>query len=74
MKSTQDAAHVTYSDLKTYLLSYESHVSPDVQGLESFRLNETPEALAQRKKNGKAFLEKEEVTNLVQWKLWVTFI
>ena len=69
MNSTQDAAHVTYSDLKTYLLSYESHVSPDVQGLELFRLNETPEALAQRKKNGKSFLEKEEVTNLVQWKL-----
>ena len=74
MESTDGAAHVTYSTLKTHLLSYESHVPPNIQGLESLRLNDTPEALAQRKKNGEAFLEKKEVTSLVEWKLWVTFI
>lgn len=74
MESTKSADHITYSDLKTRLLSYNSHVPPDIERLESLRLNDTPEALAQRKKNAEAFLEKEEVLSLVQWKLWVTFI
>ena len=69
MESTDGAAHVTYSDLQTHLLSYNSHVPPDIRRLELLRLKDTPEALAQRKKNGEAFLEKEEVTSLVQWKL-----
>ena len=74
MESTDGAAHVTYSDLKTHLLLYESHVPPNIQGLESLRINEIPETLAQRKKDGEAFLEKEEVKSLVEWKLWVTFM
>ena len=74
MESTDSADHVIYSHLKTRLLSYDSHIPPDIRRLDSLRLNDTPEALAQRKKNGEAFLEKEEVTSLVQWKLWVTFI
>ena len=74
MESTDSADHITYSDLQTRLLSYNSHVPPDIRRLDALRLNDTPEALAQRKKNGEAFLEKEEVTSLVQWKLWVTFI
>ena len=73
MEPTDGAAHVTYSDLQTHL-SYNSHVPPDIRRLDLLRLKDTPEALAQRKKNGEAFLEKEEVTSLVQWKLWVTFI
>lgn len=74
MEPTDSAEVITYSDLEKSLLSYISHVPPDIQRLDSLRLNDTPETLAQRKKNGEAFLEKEEVTNLVQWKLWVTFI
>ena len=74
MKYTDGAAHISYSNLKKHLRSYESHVPPNLQDLESLRLNDTPEALAQRKKNSEAFLEKKEVTSLVEWKLWVTFI
>ncbi len=69
MKSTDGAAHLTYSDLKTHLLSYESHVPPNIQGLESFRFKDTPETLAQRTYDDESFLEKEEVTSLVEWKL-----
>ena len=74
MESTDGAAHLSYPHLKKHLRSYESHVPPNLQDLESLRLNDIPEALAQRKKNGESLLEKKEVTSLVEWKLWVTFI
>lgn len=74
MESADSADHITYSDLKKRLLSYNSHVPPDIGHLESLRLKDIPEALAQRKKNGEAFLEKEEVTSLIRWKLWVILI
>lgn len=74
MEPTDSADLITYSDLKQHLLSYESHVPPKIQGLESFRLKEIPVTLMRRYLDGGAFLEKEEVTKLVEWKLWVTLI
>ena len=37
--------------------------------LEELRLSTIPQTLAQRKGDGNAFLEKSEVTSLVEWKL-----
>ncbi|KAK3175298.1 hypothetical protein OEA41_002545 [Lepraria neglecta] len=69
MKDTDSPTKITLKSLQTHLQSYESHVPEKIQGLESLRLNEIPEILAQRKKDGDAFLEKTEVTSLVEWKL-----
>ena len=74
MEPTDSADVITYSDLNKHLLSYESHVPPNLQDLESFRLKEIPVTLMRRSLDGGAFLEKEEVTKLVEWKLWVTLI
>ena len=71
MKDTDGPTKITLKPLQTHLQSYESHVPEKIQGLESLRLNEIPETLAQRKKDGDAFLEKTEVTSLVEWKLCV---
>lgn len=48
---------------------YEKYLPPKVKGLEKLRLEEVPGVLEQRREDGKAFLEKTEVTNLVEWKL-----
>ena len=80
MKDPDSPTKITIKTLQSHLLSYESHVSDKIQGLESLRSNDIPETLAQRKKdgnaflekNGNAFLEKNEVTSLVEWKLYAS--
>lgn len=74
MEAVDSSANITVQTLQRYLLSYNSHVSPKIQGLESLRFGSIPETLAQRRKDGEAFLEKAEVTGLVEWKLWVASV
>ena len=69
MKAADSPGRITHSALQTYLHSYPSHVSPKIQSLDLNRLDDIPETLAQRKADGVAFLEKIEVTGLVEWKL-----
>ncbi|KAL2044766.1 hypothetical protein N7G274_002541 [Stereocaulon virgatum] len=69
MKNLDSPTKITLPTLQSHLLSYESHVPDKIQKLESLRVNDIPETLAQRKKVGNAFLEKNEVTSLVEWKL-----
>ena len=71
MKSSHDANHISHQDLQRTLQRYESHVPSKISGLERLRLQEVPEILDQRKREGEAFLEKTEVTSLVEWKLYV---
>ena len=71
MRATDRPAEITFGTLHAHLLSYHSHVPEKIQGLEELRLNTVPETLVQRKKDGGSFLEKTEVTKLVEWKLCV---
>ena len=72
MKATDSPKEISLETLRTHLNSYDSHVPEKIQGLEEIRLRTIPETLAQRKKDGKAFLEKAEVISLVEWKLYVS--
>lgn len=69
MKATDSPSRISLDTLHAHLLSYESHVPDKTRGLEELRLSTIPETLVQRKKDGEAFLEKTEVTSLVEWKL-----
>lgn len=71
MKAADRPAEITLGTLHAHLLSYHSHVPEKIQGLEELRLKAIPETLVQRKKDGGSFLEKTEVTSLVEWKLCV---
>lgn len=69
MKANDSASQISFDTLRTHLLSYDSHIPDKIQGLEQLRLSTIPETLVQRKMNGKSFLEKTELTSLVEWKL-----
>ena len=71
MKGTDIPSKISLDTLRTYLLSYNSHVPDKIQGLEELRLSTIPETLGQRNKDGAPFLEKTEVASLVEWKLCV---
>ncbi|KAL8658763.1 MAG: hypothetical protein Q9226_000788 [Calogaya cf. arnoldii] len=63
---------ISYDDFKTYRTVYdlEKKKLPDkLEGLSELRYTDIPEVVAQRKKDGEAFLEKTEVQSLVEWKL-----
>ncbi|KAL9135882.1 MAG: hypothetical protein Q9175_002907 [Cornicularia normoerica] len=69
MKATDSPSEISPATLHTHLLSYDSRIPDKIQELEELRLSTIPEALVQRKIDGEPFLEKTEVTSLVEWKL-----
>ena len=69
MKPELTAERISYSDFQRQLSFYQDNIPDKVQGLEELRLRAIPEVLAQRREDGNAFLEKTEVTGLVEWKL-----
>ncbi|CAF9934524.1 hypothetical protein IMSHALPRED_009738 [Imshaugia aleurites] len=69
MKATDSFSHISLDTLHTHLLNYDSQVPDKIQGLEELRLSTIPETLVQRKQDGEPFLEKTELTSLVEWKL-----
>ncbi len=71
MKSSHSAHNISYDDVQTKLHRYESLVPAKILGLEKSRFEDVPEVVNQRKSEGEAFLEKTEVTALVEWKLYV---
>ncbi len=70
MKPEDTASQISYSKLKTHLDAYPDYVPEKIQALTEMRLREVPETLAQRAQTGAAYLEKTEVTALVEWKLY----
>ncbi|MCJ1463264.1 hypothetical protein MMC07_001870 [Pseudocyphellaria aurata] len=60
---------ISHDDFKEWLGMYEDYVPKDMEGLEQLRLEEVPDVLEMRRNDGDAFLEKTEVTALVEWKL-----
>lgn len=71
MKAADRPSQISSDTLHTHLLSYDSHVPEKIHELEEIRLKEVPDTLNQRKMDGETFLEKAEVTALVEWKLCV---
>ncbi len=71
MKPALSAENINHADSLSQLRFYEDLVPKSLEGLEELRLREIPEALAQRRKDGNPFLDKTEVTALVEWKLYV---
>ena len=62
-------SNLPFSDFMAHLSSYPEQVPKEIQGLEELRLHEVPKILAKRREDGDVFLEKTEVTGLVEWKL-----
>lgn len=71
MKPEVSAPNITYAEFKAHLEAYQDYMPEKIQGLEEIRMREVPEVLAQRAKDGEAYLEKTEVMGLVEWKLYV---
>lgn len=72
MPSTEQS--LSYTDISkeafTETLSHYPSAVPDhLRELDAFRYDEVPATLAQRAETGEAYLKKEEVTKLVEWKL-----
>ncbi|KAG8532829.1 uncharacterized protein KY384_002707 [Bacidia gigantensis] len=65
---------VTYDQLIAKVNNYERIVPSNLQELDNFRVKELPGILHQRQSSGGAFLEKEEATKLLNWKLYVLFL
>ena len=51
------------------LSQYPSAVPDNLRELDAFRYDEIPATVAQRAETEKAYLKKEEVVKLVEWKL-----
>ena len=71
MKPELRAEKITYMDFQHHLCTYASLVPSQLQDLDDFRFTEIPNVLSQRRSDGSAFLEKTEVTSLVEWKLYI---
>ena len=71
MKTTLSPDKISYDDYKGYLGMYEHYLPAKIEGLDHLRLEDVPEILDMRRKDGDAFLEKTEVAALVEWKLCV---
>ena len=71
MSATDSSSQMTLDTLYALILRYDSQVPDKIQGLDELRFRTIPETLVQRKKDGKTFLEKTELTSLVEWKLCV---
>ena len=70
MKKTLQIESISLSTFEDALKGYAIHVPPELNELDQLRYNHIPETLQQRRENGgEVYLEKAEVTKLVDWKL-----
>ena len=73
MDGSKYALHnISSDDFDDILSQYSSVVPQKLAELEKQRLTIVPVELAKRKKDGKAYFTKQEVTTLVDWKLYVS--
>jgi hypothetical protein len=62
---------ISYADFEQKRNMYESTIPGKLHALENIRLHQIPEVLQQRREDGEAYLEKTDVSVLVEWKLCV---
>lgn len=62
---------ISSEKVENFLKQYDDVVPARLQDLQNFRLERVPTLLKERKADGNAFLEKQDVTGLVEWKLLV---
>jgi hypothetical protein len=60
---------IGHSEVSEILAQYPSLVPPKLSELEEQRWTTIPTIVAKRKMTGNAFLKKQEVATLVDWKL-----
>ena len=72
MKKSLQIEYIKLDTFEEVLTRYGSHVPQGLEELEELRYDKIPEIVRQRQKDeGGAYLEKSEVTELVEWKLYV---
>lgn len=71
MKSSLKPSAIQFDAFKANLDTYQSLIPNTLDELEDFRFHEIPELLGSRQADGEAFLEKAEVSKLIEWKLCV---
>jgi len=71
MSRTLEIDSIDPTSFENVLKRYESHIPASLKDLESIRLNSIPNSLESRRldKKPKPWLEKEELKQLVEWKL-----
>ena len=57
------------SDLKAAVERYPEHVPSGLEDLEKARLITLPRSLRERKNNGNSYLDRQQLLELVEWKL-----
>lgn len=71
MKDPQKPEKILFAEFEANRDAYESLIPSELGILEDIRLHEIPKRLEQRKTDGEAFLEKTELSDLMDWKLYV---
>jgi hypothetical protein len=71
MKPSLKPEVITYAEFEANRDAYESSVPAKLHALEDIRLRHIPELLEQRNKHGDVYLERTDVSALVEWKLCV---
>lgn len=64
-----DVSSISVADFDALLSQYDSVLPDKIRGLDEERMSGIPDALGKRKGDGDAFLVKDEVVRLVEWKL-----
>jgi hypothetical protein len=70
METQYSPDRITHASIQTLVESYADYLPADIEALEQARMIEIPDALASRDEGDQdAFLDRNEVSKLVQWKL-----
>lgn len=71
MKDSQKPETILFAEFEAYRDVYESFIPSELRELDDIRLDKIPRLLQQRKTEGDAFLERTELSHLMDWKLYV---
>lgn len=74
MKDSQKPNTILFAEFEANRDAYESLIPSELRELDDIRLREIPKRLEQRKAEGEAFLEKTELSELMDWKLYVYYL
>ena len=70
MKAHLLPSNVSLATFDRILAKYDDQVPERLAELEELRLHTLPDAIAQRRKDGEAYIAKDELKSLVEWKLY----